>query len=180
MEHTDEIHEVLHTMVALNPGAMDMREEYGLTPLDLINHDRLSITKGPVAYNASPIIAAVKRLLQRDEEYWEIAGYLERAKIAVRAADSPESCDEIQATLISVQQRLKEGLDGSGIEFSETKDNLSCAETGQQPEKCPEQILLINRLAAELTLLASANDALLAVTAGVDLLESANDTSLKE
>lgn len=180
MKHTDEIQEALHTMVALNPVAMEMREEYGLTPLDLINHKRLSITKGSVAYNTSPIITAVKRLLQRDEQYWEIAGALERAKIAIRAADSSESCDEIQAILISVQQRLNESLDGSDIKCSEPKDNLSCAETGQQPEKCPEQVLLIGRLTADLTLLASANDASLADTAGVDNLESANNTSLEE
>jgi hypothetical protein len=157
MELTDEIEEVLHTMLALNPDAMEMQEEYGLTPLDLINHKRLRVTNS-VAFDTSPIITAVKRLLQRGSDYWEMARDLERAKIAVRAADSSDACIKIQPKLVSLQQRLKQSLKGYDIESSVPEDNLSCDETGQQSEACSEQILLMDRLAADLKLLASAND----------------------
>ena len=162
-KHTNEIEQVLHTMLALNPSAMTVRETYGLTPLDLINHKRLSLAKGSAAYEQSPIVKAVKRLLQRGEDYWEMAGDIERAKIATRFLklneESADPCAEIQAILLPVQQRMQGRLESSGIEPDDSQLDSSCVASPEgQCQMCPEQYLLLDRLSADLGRLATSFD----------------------
>jgi len=159
---TPEIEEVLQTMIALYPGALNMREEYNLTPLDLINHKRLSFTRGSLAYKVSPIIKRVKQLLQRDTEYWEMAGDLERAMMALRtatrAANSGEVCLEIRKKLSNLQQRITSSLQQHETTSNETDD--SCPDTTEQhSQPCPDEVLLMDRISADLGRLASMNDA---------------------
>ena len=159
---TQEIEEVLHTMITLHPESIHLREEYDLTLFDLINHKRLSYTRGSVVYQKSPIIKAVKQLLQRDEEYWEMAGELERAKISLRSAkagsDSGESCIAIQKKLLSLEERMAAKLQYGPVS-SDTDDNASCPEAKEaQSQSCPDEIALIEKITAYLDRMASVSD----------------------
>lgn len=164
--YTTEIEESLRAMIALYPEALDMREEYDLTPLDLINHKRLSYTRGSSVYKKSPIINAVRKILQRDEAYWDIARDLERAKIALGVAaskndkDSRDACLEIQQTLGDVQKRIAARAQVSGITSNETQeDENACPDTENQPSHgCPNEVDLVQTLSTELERVASTED----------------------
>lgn len=141
-----------------------MREEYDLTPLDLINHKRLTYSRGSAVCKKSPIIKAVKKMLQRDEDYWEMAGELERSKIALKAAnqgaDSAETCNEIQSRLTSLKQRLTKRLEQSDVPSNETEDKDACPDTSKEESRvCRDEAALIQSLSSDLERLASMIDA---------------------
>lgn len=162
--YTAEVDQALHTIIALYPEALEMREEYDLTPLDLINHKRLTYSRGSAVCKKSPIIKAVKKMLQRDEDYWEMAGELERSKIALKAAnqgaDSAETCNEIQSRLTSLKQRLTKRLEQSDVQSNETEDKDACPDTSKEESRvCRDEAALIQSLSSDLERLASMIDA---------------------
>lgn len=163
---TTELEDFLHTLVAIYPEALDLREEYGLTPFDLITHKRLILARGTAVYENSPIIIAVKQMLHRDTEYWEMARYLELAKISLlNAGDQVEStnCYEIQTRLSTLQQSVHAKLQNFGSTLSETvvDDDATCPDETQETQSnpaCPDEMRLLRRIYAKLKRLGSIYD----------------------
>ena len=154
---TTALEDFLHSLVAIYPEALALREEYGLTPSDLITHKRLVVARGSVVYEKSPIIKAVKQMLHRDTEYWEMARHLELAKISLlNARNQVEStdCFEIQTKLTDLQQRVRAKLQNFGSTSNETVvENTDCPDTTQEMQMkpaCPDEVILIERIYADL------------------------------
>ena len=93
--YIDNIGELLHQFIVLNPDALDVVDEYDLTPLAQISNSRLATVRGSKRYNLSPIIKVMKRLLSRDASYWKLAtnivstASVVKLKSGVRLISSP-------------------------------------------------------------------------------------------
>ena len=67
---TQTLKGVIQLMCETYPEALSLHEKYGLTPYDLITHRRLKQARATNAYDRSPIIRNVIRMLRRGSSFW--------------------------------------------------------------------------------------------------------------
>jgi ankyrin repeat protein len=139
--YIETIGELLNEFIALNPDALGMADEYGLTPFAQITSNRMTVVRGSIRYNRSPIIKVMKRLLSRDASFWYL---LSRFKAPLHAfkKHSQEQQDCVSLKSI-IYEKLREDLDATlekfEVEVDEPIDSLSCKEEWHEVcQHCPE------------------------------------------
>jgi ankyrin repeat protein len=97
---TAALDEVFLELLRANVDAMDTKDEYGLLPIDIIQHDRLRYAKGGRRYYQSAIVNQMKAYLRRGHGYW-------RMKVAIQDA---KSCGALRSTLTRLRHELQNHL----------------------------------------------------------------------
>lgn len=103
------------TFVALlqaYPDAMEQTDQYMLTPLELVSHDRLRYAKGGKRFYNSELLNMMKRHLRRGIDFWKMRNSIDLAT----------SCSELKMALESVKELLQVKFNQLEIEPSNLRN----------------------------------------------------------
>ena len=116
------------TFVALlqaYPDAMEQTDQYMLTPLELVSHDRLRYAKGGKRFYNAELLNMMKRHLRRGSDFWKMRNTIDTAK----------TCSELQLALEGAKDLLEAKLNKLEIEPSHLRtEEYTC--TARNVERC--------------------------------------------
>jgi len=160
--YIDNIGELLHQFIVLNPDALDVVDEYDLTPLAQISNSRLATVRGSKRYNLSPIIKVMKRLLSRDASYWKLASRFELSLRNFKRNIEELDCISLSLTYKDIRNDLDSTLKELDVDLDPSIDQPSCKEDWNEVcQMCPELseflVTIDNDLSSLSTILDSRN-----------------------
>jgi hypothetical protein len=159
--YIETIGELLNEFITLSPDALGVADEYGLTPFAQITSNRLTVVRGSIRYNRSPIIKVMKRLLSRDASFWHL---LSRFKAPLRAFKKNSQEQDCLSLKSIIYEKIREDLDATlekfEVDVDEHTDSFSCKDEWHEVcQHCPELSQLLATIDRDLSSLEEILDA---------------------
>jgi ankyrin repeat protein len=170
-ELSSTLHEMIESMLELYPEALDLQEQYGLTPYELITHARLKVSRGAEVFARSPIIAGVSQTLRRGRDFWSLVHRLRKLEEfddPVRMTDATSlldddgnNCRSLKSELLHLQVRITGAFESNAhsedLDETEPEPGEVSACTSRQRricEACPHLSELLATISIQLSSLA--------------------------
>jgi hypothetical protein len=168
-ELTSTLYEMIESMLEIYPEALDLREQYGLTPYELISHARLKVSRGAEVFARSPIIVGVERMLRRGRDFWSLVHRLrklEESDDPVRMSDGnsflydhANKCHTFESELLQLQVRITGALESDAhsedVHETEAEDESACTSRQRRIcEACPHLSELLATISIQMSSLA--------------------------
>lgn len=100
-EDNADIEETFIALIKAYPDAIDETDQYSLTPVEIVAHDRLRYAKGGKRFYNAKLLNMMKRHLRRGSAYWKMRNVIETAS----------TCAELRLALESVKEEIQTKLD---------------------------------------------------------------------
>jgi ankyrin repeat protein len=130
--YIESIGELLHEFIVLNPEALNVKDEFGLTPLSQITARRLTMARGSQRYNRSYIIKMMKRLLSRDSLYWHLASRFQKPLHQFKKNTEALDCATLKSIYKNIQKDLDSALNDIEVDMDVHSSDRSCKEDWQK------------------------------------------------
>lgn len=146
---TDAIEKVYVALIETYPDALNEKEEYENTPVDLASSQRLRYAKGGRRFYNADIINMMKRYLRRGSDYWKMK----------RTIGKAGTCSELQVAIHTVQGEVGDLLEDLDIKTA-TGQAFTCdVSVTKLCQACPSEQEMLGVVAGNLDLYAARMEA---------------------